>query len=92
MQFNKYKLLKLASTAVSCDGCHFSARNYSVKGSIWLKRRLHVQQKLCVFGAVPQSFAACSCSNCALAFLSDYMIKMHFNPTAREKNAAVAEF
>jgi hypothetical protein len=51
-----------------------------------------VQQKSCSFGAVPQSFAACSCSNCAVAFLSDYMIKMHFNTTARQKNAAATEF
>jgi hypothetical protein len=51
-----------------------------------------VQQKSCVFGTVPQSIAACSCSNCAVAFLSDYMIKMHFNTTARQKNALVAKF
>jgi hypothetical protein len=51
-----------------------------------------VQQKSCVFGAVPQSFAAWSCSSCAGAFLSNYMIKMHVNTTARLKNATVAKF
>jgi hypothetical protein len=50
-----------------------------------LKGGLNVRQKSCSFGAVLHSFAACSCSNCAVAFLSDYMIKMHFNTTARQK-------
>jgi hypothetical protein len=44
-----------------------------------------MRKKSCSFGAVLQSFAACSCSNCAVAFLNDYMIKMHFNTTARQK-------
>jgi hypothetical protein len=52
-----------------------------------------VRQKSCSFGAVLQSFAARSCSNCAVAFLSDYMIKRHFNPTALvKKSAAATEF
>jgi hypothetical protein len=51
-----------------------------------------VQQKSCSFGAVPQSFAACSCSNCAVAFLRDYMIKRHINPTVRQKSAAATDF